>query len=161
TNELAYVLYSATTGGLEAVIVSDTDIRPGWSDAWSLSAVGTRLLARAESGVAALFGTGNEARSHLMMLPLIRDIRLVKVYSRDAEHRRAFCDEMQAHVRCELRPVERPEECLDAADIVLECTSTNVPVFDGRWLEPGQHVTTISGSNKELVLSGLIPTPRS
>jgi ornithine cyclodeaminase/alanine dehydrogenase-like protein (mu-crystallin family) len=33
-------------------------------------------------------------------------------------------------------------------------------VFDGDWLEPGQHVTSIVGSNKELVQEGLIAARR-
>ena len=39
-------------------------------------------------------------------------------------------------------------------------TNTNVPVIDGSWLEEGQYVISVVGSNIELVKSGNIPAPR-
>src|SRR5207247_5950926 len=38
--------------------------------------------------------------------------------------------------------VETPREAVKGVDIVLCATNTNVPLFDGDWLEPGQHVTS-------------------
>ena len=39
-------------------------------------------------------------------------------------------------------------------------TNSSVPVFDGNWLEPGQHVTTIVGSNVGLVKGGFTAAKR-
>jgi ornithine cyclodeaminase len=39
-------------------------------------------------------------------------------------------------------------------DIILCATNTSAPLFDGDWLEPGQHVTGIIGSNVALVRAG-------
>ena len=47
----------------------------------------------------------------------------------------------------EVRPVATAREAVDGMDIVLACTNSSVPVFDGDWLVPGQHVTSIVGSN--------------
>jgi ornithine cyclodeaminase len=44
---------------------------------------------------------------------------------------------------------------------VLICaTNSNVPVFDGDWLEPGQHVVTVVGSNNALVKGGWLSSGR-
>jgi alanine dehydrogenase len=59
-----------------------------------------------------------------------------------------------------VEPVSRPEEAVRRADIVLTATNSSVPVFDGDWLEPGVHVTTIVGSNVGLVQGGFITTKR-
>ena len=45
-------------------------------------------------------------------------------------------------------------------DIVLTATNSSVPVFDGNLLEPGQHVTTIVGSNVGLVKGGFTAAKR-
>ena len=45
-------------------------------------------------------------------------------------------------------------------DIILCMTNTNVPVIDGSWLEPGQYIISVVGSNIELVKSGNLPVPR-
>ena len=39
-------------------------------------------------------------------------------------------------------------------------TNTNVPVIDGSWLEQGQYIISVVGSNIELVKSGNIAAPR-
>jgi ornithine cyclodeaminase len=57
-------------------------------------------------------------------------------------------------------PVSKPEEAVRGVDIVLTATNSSVPVFDGNWLEPGQHVTTIVGSNVGLVKGGFTAAKR-
>jgi ornithine cyclodeaminase/alanine dehydrogenase-like protein (mu-crystallin family) len=56
--------------------------------------------------------------------------------------------------------VASPQEALRGVDIVLAATNSSVPVFDGSWLEPGQHVTTIVGSNVGLVKGGFTAAKR-
>jgi ornithine cyclodeaminase len=60
----------------------------------------------------------------------------------------------------DIMPVESPEQAVRGADIVLTATNSSVPVFDGDWLEPGQHVTTIVGSNIGLVKGGFTAAKR-
>jgi alanine dehydrogenase len=40
-------------------------------------------------------------------------------------------------------PVNTPKEAVKGCDIVLTATSSSTPVFDGKWLEPGTHVSAI------------------
>jgi ornithine cyclodeaminase/alanine dehydrogenase-like protein (mu-crystallin family) len=44
--------------------------------------------------------------------------------------------------------------------VVLCATNTNVELFDGNWLEPGQHVTGIIGGNIQLVQGGFLKRVR-
>jgi ornithine cyclodeaminase len=124
------------------------------------SAVGTRHMARVDAHVLGLYGTGRQARYHVEAMCAIRSITEVKVYSRNADNRRAFCSAMQPYVDAELKPVERPEEVARNVDIIVCATNSNVPVVFGRWLEEGVHVTSIVGSNKELISEGLVSRPR-
>jgi ornithine cyclodeaminase len=57
-------------------------------------------------------------------------------------------------------PVSSPQEAVRGVDIVLTATNSSVPVFDGNWLVPGQHVTTIVGSNVGLVKGGFTAAKR-
>jgi ornithine cyclodeaminase len=59
-----------------------------------------------------------------------------------------------------IMPVASPEEAVRGVDIVLTATNSSVPVFDGNWLQPGQHVTTIVGSNVGLVKNGFAAAKR-
>ncbi len=162
-----YVAFDSEAADVLAIVVGSLPIFPidragvdFGSETAITSAVGTRHLARSDARRLGLFGTGRQARRHLLAMAAIRPFESGRVYSRDRAHRQAFCAEMQPLVAAELCPVEQPREAVRGVDVVVCATGSNRPVFDGDWLEPGQHVTSIVGSNKELVQEGLIATKR-
>ena len=59
-----------------------------------------------------------------------------------------------------ITPVDKPDDAVRGMDIILTATNSSVPVFDGNLLEPGQHVTTIVGSNVGLVKGGFTAAKR-
>ena len=124
------------------------------------SAVGTRHLAREDAAVLGLLGAGAEAKYHLLAFATIRPFKKVKLYCRTPETRVAFCQEMQPLVPCEIVPVDSAREAARGVDVLLTATNSNVPVFDGSWLEPGVHVTSIVGGNVGLMNAGLIKQRR-
>ena len=124
------------------------------------SAVGTRHLAREDATVLGLLGAGAEAKYHLLAFAAIRDFKQVKFFCRTPETRAAFREEMQPLVPCELVPVDSAREAVQGVDVLLTATNSNVPVFDGSWLEPGVHVTSIVGGNVGLMNAGLIKQRR-
>jgi ornithine cyclodeaminase/alanine dehydrogenase-like protein (mu-crystallin family) len=160
-----YMAYDSETAGLLTVIVGslplyefdDNDIA---TETAITSAVGTKYLARQDCRTMGLYGTGRQARRHLKVMCTLRPIKRVKIFSRSRENREAFCARMQPHVDAELIPVDQPREVASNADLVVCATGSNVPVLYGEWLAPGAHVTSIVGSNKELLAEGLVATPR-
>ena len=163
----AYVLFDARTAALACVILGeitpaempDTVVMTGLRTA-TTSAVGTHLLARSDARTVGLFGAGSQSRYHLLALAAIRPLTQIKVYRRDAGERRRFAEEMTDVLRTEVTPVDRPEDCVRGVDLVVAATNGSVPVFDGAWLEPGQHVTSIVGSNVGLVQGGFTARKR-
>ena len=75
-------------------------------------------------------------------------------------NRKKFAEEMEPVTNLNITPVDSPEEAVRGVDIILTATNSSVPVFDGNWLEPGQHVTTIVGSNVGLVKGGFAAAKR-
>jgi ornithine cyclodeaminase/alanine dehydrogenase-like protein (mu-crystallin family) len=59
-----------------------------------------------------------------------------------------------------IQVVDSPELAAKQVDIILCMTNSNVPVIDGSWLEEGQYIISVIGSNIELVKSGNIAAPR-
>lgn len=151
--DYTYVLFSTETGELKSVLRADRTQKPIPSDfrTPATSIVGNKHLARPESEVLALFGSKYEARCHLEATTHAFDLREVRIYSPTEEHRTSFATEMNDRFDFEVRAVDTPKEAVRGADIIQEATNTSDPVFDGEDLEPGQHVCTIAGSNKELI----------
>lgn len=140
------LLYDARDGRLVALVQAD---RLGQIRTGAASGVATRHLALADASTVGIFGTGWQARSQLEAMRTARSVRLVKAYGRDRERREAFCNEMTALLGVEVRPVERPEQAVEGAQIVVTATTSAQPVFDGHLLEPGTHVNAM-GSNSLL-----------
>jgi ornithine cyclodeaminase len=67
---------------------------------------------------------------------------------------------MQPHVRATLVAVQDPQEVARGADLICCATGSNVPVLFGKWLEEGQHVTSIVASNKGVLMQGSVSRPR-
>jgi ornithine cyclodeaminase/alanine dehydrogenase-like protein (mu-crystallin family) len=160
-----YIAYDSETAALLTIIVGsiplyDFDDNDIATETAITSAVGTKYLARPDCRVLGLYGTGRQARRHLKVICALRPIHQVKVFSRNRENRHGFCSLMQSHVNAEIVPVNEPREAARNADLIVCATGSNVPVLFGDWLEPGQHVTSIVGSNKELLQEGLIRSPR-
>lgn len=166
-NHPVIVLYDAAEGELKGIIVGEITCRElpnnvavtGLRTA-ATSAVGTDLLARPDASSVALFGAAGQAKNHLLALMEVRKLRNVKVYSRNPENRRNFVEEMGPVTNLNITPANSPEEATRDVDIILTATNSSVPVFDGNWLKPGQHVTTIVGSNVGLVKGGFIAAKR-
>ena len=113
----AVLLHDGETGELRAIVNASavTAIRTA-----AVSAVATRLLARPDAKRLAIVGSGVQARSHARAIPLVRDIRDVRMYGRG----------------------ERVEE----ADIIVTATSSKEPVLKREWISPGTHINAVGSS---------------
>lgn len=160
------ILYDTRDASLKGILVGRFGLkeikatRPTPIRTAATSAVGTRHLARTDAEVLGLLGAGAEAQYHLLACTEIRRLAKVKLFCRTRETRQAFRKTMQPLVNCEIEPVDNARAAVEGADVVMTATNSNVPVFDGAWLEPGTHVTSIIGGNIGLVRTGLIAQRR-
>jgi ornithine cyclodeaminase/alanine dehydrogenase-like protein (mu-crystallin family) len=162
-----YVAYDSETAELKCIVVGSLPLFDEPESDWFgtetpiTGAVGTDILARPDCRVLGLYGTGRQARRHLVTMCEIRpSIEEVRVYSRSADNRAAFVKRMQPQVRARLVAMDRPEPVTHGADLICLATGSNEPVLFGEWLEPGQHVTSIVASNKGVFLQGSVSRPR-
>src|SRR5262245_55407740 len=134
THQGGVLLFDPRDGHLRAVVdaSSITSIRTA-----AVTAVATRLLARADAANLAVLGSGTQARSHLEAMLLVRRFARVRVWSRTAENARRFADqESERHGR----PIEAAataRAAVEDADVICTTTSAEKPVLLGDWLRPG------------------------
>lgn len=160
------VLYDAETGELRCLIIGEPKPKElSLSGVSALrtaanSAVGTDLFARRDAESVGILGSQNQAKYHLVALAETRKLKRVKVYSPNPQHRKEFAEQMGALLNLDIRPVESAREAVTGSDIVVAATSSNVPVLDGHWLEPGAHLTSIVVSNIGLKRGGFVAKMR-
>jgi ornithine cyclodeaminase/alanine dehydrogenase-like protein (mu-crystallin family) len=132
THHATILLFRPETGEPLAIIDGRliTEMRTA-----AVSAVATERLARRETRVLAILGSGVQARSHLEALRLVREFREVRVWS--PRHARVFAD------RFGVRAAPSAEEAVRGADVVVVATTSTTPVLRGTWLSPGAHVNAV------------------
>lgn len=111
------------------------------------SGLATRLLARPESSVAAIIGTGHQARTQLEAVCRVRPIKIAHAAGRNPEHTRKFCDEMSAKLGIPVEPANDIASAVRNADVVTTMTNASEPLVFGSMLKPGTHVNA-AGSNR-------------
>jgi alanine dehydrogenase len=137
-------LYSITSGELLALIEADTmgQLRTG-----AASGVATKYLARKLAKVAAILGTGGQARTQLEAIHNVRVLDSVFVYSRDAQRRNRFCEEMCERLNINVYPVESASAAVRSAEIICTATTSPHPVLHGEDLAQGVHINAIGANH--------------
>jgi len=160
------ILFDTKDASLQGMIVGRIGLReieaerPTPMRTAATSAVGTACLARNDARSLGILGAGGEAKYHLLAFSKVRNFKIVKVFCRTEATRDEFCRVMGKIVSCELQPVASAQEAVQDCDVVLTATNSNVAVFDGDWLRPGTHVTSIMGGNVGLVKAGIATSKR-
>ncbi|MFQ5662756.1 MAG: ornithine cyclodeaminase family protein [Terriglobia bacterium] len=136
-------LYRADSGALVALLEADYlgRMRTG-----AASGLATKYMARADAARVGMLGSGLQAPTQLLAIAQVRRLASVRVYSPNAEHRRAFAEKMSATLSLPVEAIPNAEEAVRAADIVVAVTSDRRPVLAGTWLMPGTHVNAV-GAN--------------
>lgn len=137
-------LYEMPTGDLAALIEADYmgQLRTG-----AASGVATKYLARENSRVAAIIGTGGQARTQLEAIAAVRKLRSARVYGRDAAKREKFSKEMSEKLGFTVESASSSSEAVHGADILCTATTAANPVVSGADLAPGVHMNAIGANH--------------
>ncbi|HEU4345145.1 MAG TPA: ornithine cyclodeaminase family protein [Candidatus Binatia bacterium] len=111
--------------------------------------LGVKYLARQDSRVVGMIGSGGMARTYLEAFAAVRQISKVKVYSPNRGNAALYANEMSAKFNIEIIPVDSARAAVRDVDIVSCCTSSIDPVFKTEWLQPGMHVTDVTWDETE------------
>ncbi len=140
---MVVLLFSTEDGSPLAMLAANAlgQIRTG-----AASGVATRHMARPDTSVVAIIGSGSQAGTQLAAVTAVRPIERALVFSRNTERREAFAQRMSAELGIDVRPAESAHEAVSQAAVVCAITNSREPVFDGDSLTPGTHVNA-AGSN--------------
>jgi ornithine cyclodeaminase len=142
-NRFLVHLFDAASGCLLAIVEANylDMMRTG-----AASGVATRALARADSRVAGVFGSGWQAEGHIRALCAALPLQEVKVFARRADHLADFCARLSEQTGVRVRPADSAEATVRDSDIVGTVTTAAQALFDAAWLGVGTHINA-AGSN--------------
>jgi ornithine cyclodeaminase/alanine dehydrogenase-like protein (mu-crystallin family) len=109
------------------------------------TALGIRELANPGITLAGMFGSGWQAQAHLEYLLRVRPtVEEIRVFSPTRSHREEFARTWSERTGKRVVAVGRPREAVAGCQVVICATAGYDPCFDGSWLAPGTHVTSIT-----------------
>jgi len=108
------------------------------------------LLSRKNSQVLGMIGAGIQAEMQCRAAMVVRNIQKVLVFDTRRESAESFRQAVQgASTTPKITRVDEPGEAVRHADIVITATTSATPVFDGRDVRPGTHITAIGSYRPE------------
>ena len=135
-NHLAMItLFDSDTGETKCVLDGTyiTGVRTA-----AAAVLSARMLSRADSRVATIVGAGAQAREHLRLLPLIRELDHINICSLRADDAQRL-----AMLSPLARYVADTAEAVTESDIVCLATHSVTAVIDADWIRSGTHVTSV------------------
>lgn len=137
----------ARTGRVSSVLLDNgwlTDLRTA-----AAGAVAARSLARADARIAAILGTGLQARLQLEALTLVRPIERALIWGRDPDKARQCAADCAGRLGIEVAAVDTVATAVQVADIVVTTTPAREPILPADALRPGMHVTAMGSDAAE------------
>ncbi len=139
------VVLDAKTGLLSGMLLDNgylTDIRTA-----AAGAVAARALSVQGATLAAIVGTGAQARLQALALSLVRPIQEFRVWGRDAEKARTLAAELGKLTGARARSTSTVRQAMEGAEVVVTATPCTSPLIKSEWLSPGQHVTAVGSDS--------------
>ena len=147
----AVVLFDMDDGHLKAILDADaiTGIRTA-----AVSAAATDVLARKDSHILCVLGSGLQARRHVEAMCLVRDITEVRVWDISQESVKRFKADMEAkHGIPVMDCCDDVQKAVEGADIICTVTAAHEPVLFGAHVAAGAHINAVGAClkmNREL-----------
>jgi alanine dehydrogenase len=141
THQALVVIFDPSTGTPTALL--DGTLLTAARTA-AASAVATRHLARPDSEVMAILGTGVQARAHALAVPRVcRALREIRIAGRDPAKSEAVARELAEQLQRAVTVAPTLADALAGADIVCAATHSPDPVVRREWLSDGAHVNSV------------------
>lgn len=104
--------------------------------------VAAKYLARKNSEVVGLVGSGRQAATQLEALSLLFSIKKVRVWGKTKEDAQVFLKQTQPAYRFEFEICDHVKNACEA-DIVVTTTPVRSPLVQAAWIRPGTHINAI------------------
>jgi len=112
----------------------------------AVTALAIKHLAQMDSGRVTLFGAGVQARAHVKALMSVFLPKCIDVVGRDPGHAQRLSDEIQD---MGVESTVASSEVVAQADLILCCTSSSEPLFDGDLVQNHAMIAAIGSHDPE------------
>ena len=145
------VLVDAETGMVNSLLDGTylTRLRTG-----AISGLATDILARKDSKIFALFGTGGQAITQLEAVLTVRKIEEVRVFDvfkdRAQEFAKKMTEKFGKKFNVKIIAAESSDKAVENADIITTVTTSKKPVFDANKIKKNVHINGVGSYTPDM-----------
>ena len=135
------IMLDGNTGQATAVMDGGyiTAMRTG-----AVSGLATKHLARSDSKVAGVLGTGVQAKAQLWGMAAGANLDSMQVFSMDpVDVQKAFADDVAQLTGIPVELASSTQGLVESSDIFALATTATQPIIDGDWVKAGTHINAI------------------
>lgn len=134
------LLYDGTTGVPLCIMDGSliTGVRTG-----AAGAVSCKYLARKNSKIAAVLGTGGQARMQIYAICRVLKLEEIRVYGRSPKALMEYKGDIEHETGVKVTVCSTPEEAMRGADIAVSTTPSKVPMVDESAIRKGMHIIAV------------------
>lgn len=124
------------------------------------SGLATKLMARPDSRILAVIGSGVQARTQIEAVCTVRDITEIRIYS--PHNAQNLATSLGGQYPCTIKTTSTAQEALRGADVIVAATNSKTPVVNGGDVSPGGHINGVGSFTPEMeeIAAALIPQMR-
>ena len=112
----------------------------------AVSGLATRILAKKNSKILAILGSGIQARTHIEAMTTILNLEEIRVWSKNKKNAKRLVEEQRKKYAIPFRPFDTVNEAIYNADIICTTTAAVEPILQGNYLMQGVHINAVGSS---------------
>ena len=112
----------------------------------AVSGLATRILAKKNSKILAILGSGIQARTHIEAMTTILNLEEIRVWSKNKKNAKRLVEEQRKKYAIPFRPFDTVNEAIYNADIICTTTAAVEPILQGKYLMQGVHINAVGSS---------------
>jgi ornithine cyclodeaminase/alanine dehydrogenase-like protein (mu-crystallin family) len=141
-----YTLFNSETGQTLAVMDGEylTAVRTG-----AASGLATKLLAREDSKVLAIFGAGVQSRTQAEAVCTVRQIEEIHVFDIDHGKAEKFAAEVSGKLNVNVIP-QKDKNVLQSVDVICTATPARNSLFEDTLIKDGVHINGVGAYTPQM-----------
>ena len=112
----------------------------------AVSGLATRILAKKNSKILAILGSGIQAKTHIEAMTTILNLEEIRVWSKNKKNAKKLVEEQRKKYAISFRPFDTVNEAIYNADIICTTTAAVEPILQGNYLMQGVHINAVGSS---------------
>ena len=140
------ILFNTNNGLVRSLLMDNgylTNIRTAIA-----GAISAKYFSQKKLSNVGIIGAGQQAELQLKAVMLVRNPKIIRVWSRNIDKTKKFIKRMSKIIKPKIFHAKNIKDLAENSSLIITATPSNKPLILHKWIKPGTHITAM-GSDAE------------